>query len=97
MRINGSTIEASDVTVDVTTLKSDMDRRDNAIRNRGLQTDTFKEATFKLTEPIKLASVPKQVKRSPPCQGRPHVARADEVFRDRRQGKVEWLDDQHRR
>jgi polyisoprenoid-binding protein YceI len=43
--------------VDVTTLKSDQDRRDNAIRTRGLQTDQFPTATFALTAPITVPQV----------------------------------------
>jgi polyisoprenoid-binding protein YceI len=38
--------------VDVTKLKSDQGRRDNAIRTRGLQTDQFPTATFVLKTPI---------------------------------------------
>ncbi|CAN5256014.1 hypothetical protein BH20ACT3_BH20ACT3_08480 [soil metagenome] len=44
-------------TVDVTTLTSDEDRRDNAIRTRGLETDSYPEATFELTEPIELPEI----------------------------------------
>jgi polyisoprenoid-binding protein YceI len=46
------TATAAAFEVDVTTLKSDQDRRDNAIRTRGLQTDQFPTATFTLTTPI---------------------------------------------
>jgi polyisoprenoid-binding protein YceI len=52
--IDGTTVTAADITVDVTTLKSDEDRRDNRIRSMGLETDTFGTATFSLTEPIEL-------------------------------------------
>lgn len=44
-------------TVDMTTLVSDEIRRDKAIRERGLQSDRFPEATFALTEPITLPDV----------------------------------------
>jgi polyisoprenoid-binding protein YceI len=40
------------IEVDMTTLQSDQDRRDNAIRSRGLETDTFPTGTFTLTEPL---------------------------------------------
>jgi polyisoprenoid-binding protein YceI len=40
--------------VDVTTLQSDDDRRDNQLRGRGLETDTFPTASFVLTEPVAL-------------------------------------------
>ena len=46
------TATAANFEVDVTTLKSDQDRRDNAIRTRGLQTDQFPKATFTLTTPV---------------------------------------------
>lgn len=39
---------------DVTKLASDQSRRDQVIKGRGLQTDLFPDATFKLTEPIAL-------------------------------------------
>ena len=45
------TVSAADVTVDVTTLASDSDRRDGQIKRRGLETDKFPTATFKLTQP----------------------------------------------
>jgi len=56
--ISGSTITAAEITADVTKLKSDRGARDNQIRGRGLQTDTFPQATFKLTQPVTLPSAP---------------------------------------
>jgi polyisoprenoid-binding protein YceI len=50
--IDGTIVTEAAFTVDVTTLKSDQDRRDNRIKGMGLETDTFKTATFTLTEPI---------------------------------------------
>jgi polyisoprenoid-binding protein YceI len=58
MTISGNSISAVDVEVDMTTLESDQDRRDNAIRDRGLETDRFPTATFKLTKPIQIADEP---------------------------------------
>jgi polyisoprenoid-binding protein YceI len=58
--IDGSTIESATFTADVTQLKSDDARRDGAIGTRGLQTETFPEATFTLTEPSTRASPPKE-------------------------------------
>ena len=46
------TVTAADLTVDVTTLASDSDRRDSQIKRRGLETDTYPTATFKLTQPV---------------------------------------------
>lgn len=56
--ISGSTISGAEITADVTKLASDRAARDNQIRTRGLQTDTFPQATFKLTQPITLSSPP---------------------------------------
>ena len=56
--ITGTTADGVEVTADLTTLKSDRDQRDNRIRTLGLESDTFPEATFVLTEPIDFGSVP---------------------------------------
>ena len=58
--ISGSTISAAEITADVSKLASDRAARDNQIRGRGLQTDTFPQATFKLTKPVVLPSAPTQ-------------------------------------
>ncbi len=55
--IRGDTVVSAEVTADLTQLRSDQTMRDRAIKSRGLQTDQFPEATFKLTEPITLPSV----------------------------------------
>ena len=55
-----TTITAADVTAQLQSLESDQDRRDNAIRTRGLETDRFPEATFRLTSPAELPSAPKR-------------------------------------
>jgi polyisoprenoid-binding protein YceI len=47
-------VTAVDVEVDLTTLDSDSDRRDGALRTRGLESDRFPTATFRLTEPVTL-------------------------------------------
>lgn len=58
--IDGSTVSEATFSADVSKLKSDEDRRDGAIGTRGLQTETFPEATFTLTEPIDLGAAPEQ-------------------------------------
>ena len=58
LEFEGSQVTALDVTVDMTTLESDRSQRDSAMRSRGLETDSFPEATFSLTAPIELGSVP---------------------------------------
>jgi polyisoprenoid-binding protein YceI len=55
---DGTTLRAADLTVDTTTLQSDEDRRDNAIRGQALETDSFPTATFVLTEPIEVGEIP---------------------------------------
>lgn len=44
-----------EITGDLKGLTSDQSRRDQIVKSRGLQTDLFPEASFKLTEPITLA------------------------------------------
>jgi len=58
MKIDGTAITDLSITVDMTTLQSDDARRDNSLRSRGLQTDLYPTATFELTEPIEVGSVP---------------------------------------
>ena len=47
-----TTLTAGSLTVDTTSLTSDESRRDNRLRNEGLETDTFPTATFTLTAPV---------------------------------------------
>ena len=54
----GTAISAVDMTADLTTLKSDSEQRDGRLRDDGLETARFPTATFKLTAPIELGSVP---------------------------------------
>ncbi|MGI8796698.1 MAG: YceI family protein [Acidimicrobiia bacterium] len=56
--ITGNRVEEVSVTANLQTLKSDKDMRDNAIKDRGLESDTFPEATFVLAEPIELPEQP---------------------------------------
>ena len=58
MSVSGRTISSAQVSADLTGLTSDQARRDSAIRERGLETSRFPEATFTLTAPITLASTP---------------------------------------
>lgn len=50
--IDGGAVTEASFEVDLTTLQSDEDRRDNRIRTSGLESDTFPVATFELTTPI---------------------------------------------
>ena len=59
LTIDGTTITAMQVSVDMTTLQSDDSRRDERLHTDGLQTDQFPTASFTLTKPIEVGSVPK--------------------------------------
>ena len=54
MTVADGAVTAVDVEVDLTTLDSDSDRRDGALRSRGLESDRFPTATFTLTDPVML-------------------------------------------
>ncbi len=58
LTVEGTTISDAEVTADLTGLTSDQGRRDNYLKANALQTDTFPDATFTLTEPIELDAVP---------------------------------------
>jgi polyisoprenoid-binding protein YceI len=45
---------STQITVDMTTLKSDRDRRDAQLRGRGIETDAFPTSTFDLATPVTL-------------------------------------------
>jgi len=54
LTIEDGIVTAVDVVVDMTALRSDDSRRDGALRRQALETDTFPEASFELTEPVRL-------------------------------------------
>lgn len=58
MTVEGTTVTATSVEVDLTALSSDEDIRDGQVQSRILETSQFPTATFELTEPIDLGSVP---------------------------------------
>ena len=58
MTIDGTTVTAATITADLTGLKSNDDRRDGQLTHQGIETSTFPTATFTLTSPIDLGSVP---------------------------------------
>jgi polyisoprenoid-binding protein YceI len=58
MTISGTTVTATEVVVDMTTVASDEDRRDGQFRGRIMDTATYPTATYTLTQPIELGSVP---------------------------------------
>jgi polyisoprenoid-binding protein YceI len=56
--VSGSTVNATTFTVDLTTVASDEGRRDRAFQGRIMDTASFPTATFTLSQPIELGSVP---------------------------------------
>jgi polyisoprenoid-binding protein YceI len=58
LTLAGSQITAVDVTADLTRLQSDDDRRDGRLRDQAIETNSFPQATFHLSSPIDLGSVP---------------------------------------
>ena len=49
-----TTLTAGSLTVDTTSITSDESRRDNRLRNEGLETDTYPTATFTLTKAVEV-------------------------------------------
>jgi polyisoprenoid-binding protein YceI len=58
MTVDGQTVTAVDLTADVTQLASDQERRDSALATRGLETQRFPTAEFRLTSPVELPAEP---------------------------------------
>jgi polyisoprenoid-binding protein YceI len=56
--LDGSTLTAAEFTADLTTLRSDNDRRDGQLERQALETGQFPTATFTLTAPIELDAAP---------------------------------------
>ena len=58
LTVDGLTLTAAKVTVDVASIATDEPARDSYFRSTALQTGTFPEATFTLTEPVKAEGAP---------------------------------------
>jgi polyisoprenoid-binding protein YceI len=58
LTLDGTSITAVDVSADLTRLTSDDNRRDGQLRRQAIETELFPTATFTLTTPIELDSVP---------------------------------------
>jgi polyisoprenoid-binding protein YceI len=54
----GTQVTGVDITADLTSLESDDDRRDGQLERQALETGRFPEATFAVTSPIDLGTVP---------------------------------------
>lgn len=57
MTISGTTVESASIKADLRELASNRSTRDNYIKNNGLESAKFPEATFVLSKPIELPSV----------------------------------------
>lgn len=55
---DGLTLDAAEITVDVASIATDSENRDQYFRGQALRTDEFPEATFVLTEPVTLDAAP---------------------------------------
>jgi polyisoprenoid-binding protein YceI len=58
LEMDGTTITGTRITADLTTLQSDNSMRDGQLGRQALETDTYPTATFVLTQPIELGSLP---------------------------------------
>jgi polyisoprenoid-binding protein YceI len=58
LTLQGTIVTAVEVTANLATLKSNDDRRDGQLHRQALETDQFRAATFKLTQPIDLGTAP---------------------------------------
>jgi polyisoprenoid-binding protein YceI len=58
MTITEAALSAATVNANLAALESDRERRDDALKTRGLQTDQFPQARFALTRPIALPADP---------------------------------------
>jgi polyisoprenoid-binding protein YceI len=56
--IDGANVVAGDFTVDMTTVKSDRSQRDNQFHGRIMDTSTYATATFTLSRPVQLGTIP---------------------------------------
>jgi polyisoprenoid-binding protein YceI len=58
MTVAGTKVAAATITADLTALSSDDQRRDGQLVRQGIQSGTYPTATFTLTSPLDLGSVP---------------------------------------
>jgi polyisoprenoid-binding protein YceI len=58
LTLSGSTVTAATITADLTGLRSDDPSRDGQLRRQAIQSDTYPTATFTLSQPIDLGSLP---------------------------------------
>lgn len=58
LTIHDEILQDGEVTVDVASIESDIERRDIQVRDNILHTDEYPEAYFRITEPVDLSLVP---------------------------------------
>lgn len=58
LTIAGATVSAADFTVDMTQVRSDQSQRDGQFQGRIMNTAAYPTATFALTEPIQMGTLP---------------------------------------
>jgi polyisoprenoid-binding protein YceI len=54
LRVDGTTVVSAQLEADLTQLRSDQSRRDDALRTRGIETGRYPTARFSLLGPVKL-------------------------------------------
>jgi polyisoprenoid-binding protein YceI len=58
MTLQGTEVTTATITADLTALQSNDNRRDGQLSHQGIETSSFPTATFTLTSPIDLGSIP---------------------------------------
>ena len=58
LEFDGAVVTTVEIVADLRTLRSDQGFRDGALRTRGLESDTYPFATFRLAEPIPIERLP---------------------------------------
>lgn len=77
--VSGAVVRSATFTVDMATVTSDQSRRDNQFRGRIMEVERFPTASFTLTKPIALGTVPSEgEQRTAEATGRPHAPRRHE-------------------
>jgi polyisoprenoid-binding protein YceI len=58
LTLSGTKVETADISIDLASVTSDKSQRDNQFRNRIMNVTHYPTATFKLTQPIDLGTLP---------------------------------------
>jgi polyisoprenoid-binding protein YceI len=58
LTLSGAKVETADISIDLASVTSDKSQRDNQFRNRIMNVTKYPTATFKLTQPIDLGTLP---------------------------------------